>query len=174
MTWEKKVGTMDQVVQSLSEKVNKLEETAKNDSKLINKLERMTRRNNLRFVGIAKSDGEDCQKLIRELVASKFEDVGDISIERAHRDGRGTNGRAPHILVRFLSFQTKLSILRQARRVLEGEAFFVLDDLTGIDLQEKKRWAKRVKELYDQGTKLRFSGGLWRDSSGRPYAFTNT
>lgn len=45
------------------------------------------------------------------------------------------------------------------------------DDLTKLDLQEKRRWKNQVNELYQQGTRLRFAGGCWRGVDGKPYNF---
>lgn len=51
----------------------------------------------------------------------------------------------------------------------ENKSFFIVDDLTRIDLKEKKKQADKVTEPYNQGT--RFFGGKWRDASGKPYQF---
>ena len=65
----------------------------------------------------------------------------------------------------------KSYVMRNRRTALEGQNFFIVDDLTKADLQEKKKWTPQVTELYTRGTKLRFSGGKWRDHSGKPYNF---
>ena len=61
--------------------------------------------------------------------------------------------------------------MRNRRVALQGQNFFIGDDLTKVDLLEKKKWSQKVKELYDSGTKLIFSAGKWRDGSGRPFEF---
>ena len=61
--------------------------------------------------------------------------------------------------------------MRNRRQALQGENFFIVDDLTRVDLAEKKKWAPQVKVLYDRGTRLRFAGGKWRDSAGKPFVF---
>ena len=61
--------------------------------------------------------------------------------------------------------------MKNARKNLAKEPFYVIDDLTKCDLEEKKKWGKEVKELYGQGTKLRFFAGKWRQNNGIPYNF---
>lgn len=156
---------------ALHEKVAVLESSLESSFSEINKLERMSRRNNFRVVGIPVSEGEICEDLLKEKVFPLFGDNLDIQIERCHRDGRGYAGRPPHILVRCLSYQSKVFIMKRRRASLEGQSFFIVDDLTRPDLEEKKKWAPKVKELYERGVKLRFSGGKWRDATGKPFAF---
>ena len=40
--------------------------------------------------------------------------------------------------------------------------------MTKRDLEEKKKYAKEVQELYKKGTKLRFNAGHWRGNGGVP------
>ena len=131
----------------------------------------MSRRNNFRVIGIPVTTGEDCEKIIKDKVFALFEGSPEISVERCHRDGRGGNDRPPHILVRCLSYKDKVMIMKQRRRVLENQSYFRVDDLTKQDLMEKKKGAQKASELFQQGTKLHFSGGKWRDTSGKPYQF---
>ncbi|KAJ8018113.1 hypothetical protein HOLleu_44072 [Holothuria leucospilota] len=65
----------------------------------------------------------------------------------------------------------KVDIMKKRRTVLNGKPFSIVDDLTKMDLTERKKWAPQVKQLYDSGTRLRFSGGKWRDSAGKSYIF---
>ena len=94
----------------------------------------------------------------------------DVAVEHAHRDGRAPHGRSPHILVKLLSYRDKIEIMKQAKSALKDTGYFILDDLTKADLTEKKKWSKQVKELYDQGKKLKFSAGKWR-RNGQPFTF---
>ena len=137
----------------------------------INKLERFSRRNNIRIVGIPTSPNENCEDLLFTKVFPHFKEAPELAIERCHREGRGTGSHPPHILVRFLSYKMKTYIMRNRRAALQGQSFFIVDDLTKLDLQEKKKWTPKVTELYERDIKLRFSGGKWRDSSGKPYSF---
>ena len=103
-----------------------------------------------------------------------FADMGlsDCTIERAHRDGKFVQGRDRHILIKLSFYQDKIFLLRNARSKLQNKPFFLTDDLTQTDLYEKRKWTPQVTALYQSGTKLRFSGGVWRQQDGRPYKFT--
>lgn len=79
--------------------------------------------------------------------------------------------RAPHILVKMLSFQDKVKIMKEARLKLLGTPYYVVDDLTPEDLKEKRKWKEELKQLYDSGTKLRFVAGKWRAGEGIVYQF---
>ncbi|XP_071483932.1 protein SpAN-like [Diadema antillarum] len=77
----------------------------------------------------------------------------DIKVERAHRDGK--RGEKPrHILVKVLSYREKVDIMKNARKKLDKENFYITDDLTRADLDEKRRWSKQVQHLYAQGEVL--------------------
>ncbi|KAJ8025019.1 LINE-1 retrotransposable element ORF1 protein [Holothuria leucospilota] len=154
----------------LEQKVAKLEKESIEQYALLNKQERFSRRNNLRLVGFNFAENEDCIQIAK----SVFSDMGlpDCKVERAHRDGRLIHGRERHILIKLSFYQDKIFLLRNARTKLEGKPFFLTDDLTQRDLKEKRKWTPQVTALYQTGTRLRFSGGVWRQSDGRPYKFT--
>ncbi|KAJ8034328.1 LINE-1 retrotransposable element ORF1 protein [Holothuria leucospilota] len=155
--------------EALEEKVIKLEKENQEQFALLNKQERFSRRNNVRLVGFAATEHEDCVQIAK----STFAEIGlqDCKIERAHRDGKVVQGRDRHILIKVAFYQDKLFLLRNARNKLQAKPFFLTDDLTLQDLKEKKKWTTQVTALYQAGTKLRFSGGVWRMADGRPYKF---
>ena len=153
----------------MSKKLDELEKKQKDQDQLLNKQERHSRRNNFRIVGIKQEKDEDCLKIASDILGKMG--FPDRNLERAHRDGRIVEGRDRHILVKLSFFQDKVKVMKGARRLLEGENFYIIDDLTKLDLREKRRWRNQVNELYRQGTRLHFSGGLWRGSSGKPFNF---
>ncbi|KAJ8045073.1 hypothetical protein HOLleu_08002 [Holothuria leucospilota] len=152
-------------------KITQLENALAQKDEDINKLERMSRRNNFRIVGYPMSQGENVETIVQNEIIPLFGDSQEMVVERCHRDGRGANGRPPHILVRCLSYRMKVNVMKNRRIALSGKDYFVVDDLTKTDLAERKKWAGQVKQLYERGTRLRFSGGKWRDGEGRPFNF---
>lgn len=44
--------------------------------------------------------------------------------------------------------------------------------LPKTDLLEKRKWSQKVTELFNSGTRLRFSGGCWRSSDGKLFYFS--
>ena len=135
----------------------------------VNRVERATRRNNIRIIGYPETDHEDIKEIIRG-VFSKFDFTTEVEIERAHRDGNRHGRRTRHILVKLLRYTDKVNILKSSRQTLRGESYRIVEDLTKMDLDEKLKW-KEVSELYREGQKLRFVGGLWRDRQGKAAPF---
>ena len=157
---------------NLEEKILKLEHDQTTHDTLINKQERFSRRNNVRIVGMKFAERENCI----EIASKVFCEIGlpSCKIERAHRDGKAVRGNDRHILVKISFFQDKLKIMKDARQALNSKEYYVIDDLTPIDLKEKRKWKTQVQELYQNGTRLHFSGGYWRGSNGKPYNFRTT
>lgn len=150
-------------------RITDLEASKDLQATLLNKQERFSRRNNVRIVGIKTEDSEDCIKIVKDVLSKVG--IPDCRVERAHRDGRVVTGRDRHILAKLSFYQDKLTARRNQRHALQNEDYFIIDDLTRDDLEEKRKWQKKVSELYQSGTKLHFSGGRWRLSNGKPYNF---
>lgn len=153
----------------LERKVQQLEADKVKQAQDINKNERFSRRNNIRIVGYPTEENEECQNIAKMIL----EEVGvpACRLERAHRDGRLVAGRDRHLLVKLSFYQDKIMVMKKARQALAGKPYYIVDDLTKADLMEKRRWKKEVQDLFNRGTKLRFSGGCWRGNDGRPHVF---
>ncbi len=133
---EKVVILVDQAKKQLSDHAEKL-----------NKLERFSRRNNVRIIGLPQEKGEDCLTTAKALREAELS-IPDVLLERAHRDGPINPGRPQHLLIKFNCYQDKIKVPRQQRQVLADEPYFCTDDLTKLDLQEKRRWSAQVSKAY--------------------------
>ena len=144
----------------------------------MNKMERQSRRNNIRFIGVSESAGENIEEIVDNIFKTKF-DRQDIEIERAHRDGkrkqmRGEDAARPrHIIVKLLRYKDKVDIMKKRREALKDESYHVVEDLRKVDLEMKQSWSEKVRALYQKGIKLRFIAGLWRDRNGKRAPFYN-
>ena len=153
----------------IEEEIENMKITLSRHTSDANKVERFSRRNNFRIVGIPEAKGnerEDGPKLVENVIRENF--GMDIKVERAHRDGKKAD-RPRHILVKMLSYRDKVDIIEKCAKKPWEQT--ILHDLTKADLEEKKKWRKEVKELYSNGTKLRFFAGKWRTSNGIPHNF---
>ena len=159
-------------VSSLETKIQDLQKDKESHADQINKQERFSRRNNLRIVGFKTEAGENPIEIAKAVFTKAG--VENCRIERAHRDGRMVEGRNRHILVKVSFYMDKVTLLRNSRSHLSNEEFFLTDDLTLIDLKEKRKYSREVAELYRNGTKLRFFEGHWRSSDGKPYNFPSS
>ena len=168
---EKARDALEKTVEGLKSDLSAIKGQLERQQADINKQERFSRRNNFRLVGLEETKGENCTDLVRKVLMERFGWESEPQIERAHRDGRGKNGKPAHVLVKMLSYQSKVKVLKARRTALEGSSMYVLDDLTAADRQEKNKWQAEVKALYEQGTKLRFFAGKWRRGNGVSYDF---
>ena len=159
-------------METMEKEITELRLEVQRNKAAVNKSERFSRRNNVRLVGIPEApqgQREDPVTMVEEILHSQFK--VKTKVERAHRDGKKVDGRPRHILLKFLSYREKVDIMRRARETLKDERYFITDDLTPTDLEEKKKWIKQVQELYNKGTKLRFYSGKWRQAGGIPFNF---
>ena len=170
---EKKNKALDKKTENMEKEINLLREKVLHLEGDINKGERFSRRNNFRIVGVKEAENpsqEDCVSIAEGILRDKFGLA--VRVERAHRDGAKRDNRPRHILVKTLSYRDKLQVIKGAREKLKNAGFFLVDDLTKKDLDEKRKWAEKVKSLYNSGMKLRFyAGTLWRGNGGEPHKF---
>ncbi len=110
------------------------------------------------------------------LFASKFKEY-NVEIERAYRgdkrnhiDSKG-NAIPCQISVKFLRFTDKVHILRRQCICLADEDCCIVEDITAIDLEKKKRWSMQVDILYKEGVRLEFISGMRCDLFEKPAVF---
>lgn len=143
-------------------------EKLKNDLQLLNDRismqEDRSRRNNLRFDGIAEIEEETWEKtenLIYDFLKTKLnlEHADDIEIERAHRVRKKVKGKPRTIVVRFLRFKDKSKILRSCK-VLKDLPFSVYEDFSRETAAIRKdRW----KEVLQNRANNKISYLSYRD-----------
>ena len=145
----------DEKLNSLSERVNTVEEKIKQkpkwaidiEEKLVD-LEDRSRRNNLRFEGLAEDKKEPWQvttdKLYNFIERELHIDCKDVVIERAHRAGTTNTDRKPRAIVaKFLSYQDKIQILRNCKK-LKGTPYCVYEDFSKETVELRKKLWKQV------------------------------
>ena len=117
---EKAKEVTENNVKDLHVRVFALQEQLDRQQADINKQERFSRRNHFRVVGVKETEGESCFDIIKNILVDKFGWDGAPQIERAHRDGLRKNGRSAHILVKMLSYQDTVRVLKARRTAMEG------------------------------------------------------
>lgn len=170
---EQKILPIEEKLQKLDDKVVTFEQRLQRAEFAENKLERFSRRNNFRIIGLPQRQHENPMLLVRDFLKEYF-GMDNPNIERAHRDGPELNNLPRHLLVKMLSFQDKKFIVSQQRKKLEKVKIYIVDDLTKIDRDEKRKWKKEVQEAFHAGTRYHFSAGKWRDGRGNLAAFYST
>ena len=76
----------------------------------------------------------------------------NVELERLHRDVKIRHGprnggpnRSCHILIKLLRYQDKVEIMKYRKECLKNDNYYIVDDLTRKDLEEKQKWSSRVK-----------------------------
>ena len=128
--------------------------TALRISALVGRLERNSWDFNIRVVGVAEQDGEDCLLIIRDyLTLLAFEDdLGEI--ENAHRTGRKREEKPRNIIVKFHSRPFKRVLLRvdknqENKKALNGVRFVEAFTPYDFEIRKKKHsrsWKRHVQE----------------------------
>ena len=112
----------------------------------MNNLQRYTRGFNIRILGMAEDENEDCVASVNNLLKDYFDTPG-FPIENAHRTGKRIGGKPRHMIARFHSRATRRSVMAIAREKLAGTNLRFTDDLTAWDLETKKRVISMINKL---------------------------
>ena len=97
----------------------------------MNKIGRQSRRNDIRFIAVSESAGENTEEIVGNIFKTKF-DRQDIEIERAHRDGkrkqmRGKDAARPrHIIVKLLRYKDKVGIMKKGEKPVKMNRIMLL------------------------------------------------
>lgn len=111
---------------------------------VVDDLNNRSRRNNLLIKGLAEVGNEDyeaSEKLVRDFCSRQLKitlQPGDI--ERAHRIGRHRPNFARPLIVKFLNFKTKDSVLRNAHKLKNIEPKIWLEE----DFSPKTQFARKM------------------------------
>ena len=114
-----------------------------------NDLEFRSLRETLLFHGILETPKEDCETLVKQFIAEKFEIAQDIIIDRAHRLGK-PRGRARSIVVKFHQYTDRELIRKEAA---EKSELLKKTIKQGVGVQQTKAVLQRRKDLsaaYDR------------------------
>ena len=122
-------------------------------------LERYTRSFNLRFQNIPEAADENCIQLLQNTLNRI--NIPPIEIENAHRVGeKKENGKPRAIIARFSRRPERIVVLKK-RRDFFNIGVPLYEDLCKQDLDEKKKHADKIQELYRNNAKVFFSRGHW-------------
>ncbi|XP_029833713.2 uncharacterized protein LOC115318140, partial [Ixodes scapularis] len=122
-------------------KIEKLENTVSTLVDKMDDLENRGRRNNLIIFGLEETENENSNSLEARVSKTIIEDILDVStsgIERIHRLGSQTPGKARPIILKLLDFRDKLTILRNCSK-LRGTNISINEDFSKrVQLIRKK------------------------------------
>ena len=145
------IAKNDDEIRELKVRVTALEE--KTDY-----MEQYSRRNTVRFRGIPETLNEDTDGLVKDVAARKQDvQLTKHDFVRSHRVGRKSEEKdTPRavIIVRFTSHNTKVAVMRNARK-LKGTHIFINEDLTKVrsTIAWEARSLKRESKVADTWTR---------------------
>ena len=176
---EKKVTDLEESVKFNEEDISELRiDTKKNEveieevRKQVLYLETYSRRENIKFVGIAEEikNTQDADRLSQQTENNKeviyqfmeehlkIEGARDrIEFQRIHRLGKPVAGKSRPIIARLLRYTDKELIMDQARKNLKGKHFSIFDDIPKELYEARKKQLKKFKEARDKGKSVYFS-----------------
>ena len=134
----------------------------------ITAMESYSRRNNLKFLNIAREGGvEDCESTIIDLCEKYGIPIQSYQIERAHRLGSQSPKLTNPILVRFLSFKDRQRVFQEKGK-FKQDGIVVVEDFPREILQKRKMFSPVLRAVYNssshkarlQGDKLLLDGKL--------------
>ena len=127
-------------------------------------LEDRSRRNNLRFSGLAERENEtweQSEQVVRDVIEEKLGlPAQTFKIERAHRCGNvmrnGVANTKRTIMVKFLNYKDKKEVLDAfVEKKLWSQKVYVNEDFSERTVQKRKQLFTKAKELREKGFKVK-------------------
>ena len=125
----------------------------------VDNLEQFTRRNSVRINGIAELDGEDCHKIVSDLVTDSldlplnpWEIIGCHRVGPAPKKGQSSSVYPCSIIAKFISHHKKNEVIRDRRKLKSARPdTYINEDLTKTraNLHRLARQLKK-KKVIDQ------------------------
>ena len=167
---QQEVNELRNLIKLKDAKINELESKVSQLELQVDDLEQYSRRNSLRFNGIAESETEDVTSKVIDVINNTLEvepPVTPSDIDRLHRSGKRLPGKPRAILVKFTSYRTRDKVIRNRGKLRPSkpidtssassirhapkQTIFVNEDLTMYrsDLLYQARQRKKKDEISD-------------------------
>lgn len=139
---DEKLTKIEQSVKLMVSEVKTNTEKIKHLEQKIDQLEQFTKLSNLVIYGIPESEAENFE-LIEEKLISLFKNKLDVivsssDIQQSYRIGKYQQAKVRPILVRFLSYKTKV-IIHRKKKLLKNTGFVIKEDLTKTNIELMKQ-----------------------------------
>ena len=125
----------------------------------LNDLEDRSRRNNLKFEGVAEGPNENWEQStekILKIISDKLQISEPVEIERAHRIGKPSADRSRPIIARFLRHQDREKILKNSNK-FKGTRIFINEDLCQASVEKRQELLPKLKKAREEGKIAFFS-----------------
>lgn len=135
-----------------------IEDQKKLEQKVEN-LQQLSKRNNVRLIGLREVDNEETLATVKELFSNKLKINMEKSENRplvAYRVGQQSHGRPRHIVVTFSNTSAKNSIYNK-KKMLKGSGVVMKEDLT----MERLKIVRTASEKYGFKGVWTFNGTVY-------------
>ncbi len=147
---QREVAELKKEIAPLKQEVSKLrgEIERKTDD-----LEQYSRRNSVRISGLKEEEAEeqhDTVKATLKILKKVDSNISRSDIDRCHRVGRKVKGKDRQIIVKFVSYWDRNSVITNRRKLLDHKVkgVYINEDLT----QFRSRLFKRTRDLQKAGS----------------------
>ena len=160
--------SLDEEMDSISKRTKQLEDDlyyaldeidkAKEHS---NRLERFSRENNLRLLNFREERDESVFDIVRSVLTQ----IGmpNAEVMKAHRTGKravqGGRTLPRQIIFKLLRHSDKQYALKYQRERLSGVPYYLVDDLTDMDLQKMKSYRDIIEDAKANDKRYKFRNG---------------
>ena len=128
MAEKKRIGYLEAELNSTQSQV-KLAIAEANDN------EQYSRKYILRIFGLEEKADKNCTELLKEFCATKLNfQLSVAEVDRVHRVAKKQLGKCRPILVKFISYRTKMELMKRKSK-LKGSRLFINEDLTRFNMR---------------------------------------
>ena len=131
---------MKTTCQKLEQNAQSLENDKSSLEAKINDLEYRSMRDNLMFYGLPEEPNENCESIIKTLIAEKIQlqQAGNLTFDRVHRVGLPTRGKSRPIIAKFHYYKE--------RELVRNKSFDLADTLKAANIGIGAQWPKQMRE----------------------------
>lgn len=158
---EKIMMTLDDKIKPLIQENEKLKSEITLLNNKINSLENMSKRNNILIHGFKETEGKYSELFnnIIKLLSKLDIKIDEYDINKLHRIGKQTDGKIRPVLITLTTFNKKIEILRNKKRM--PEPTYITEDYSKETLEKRKvlqqelqREREKGKDVYIKGNKI--------------------
>ena len=136
-------------INDLETEVTRLHQQNNDLLRRVDDLEDRSRRNNVVFHGIEKTENENCEQVVKNLCSENLGIGHDIIFDRVHRIG---NDESKSIIARCAFYKDREMILKNKKKLI-GSDIFVGEDFSKSTRNIRKKLNEFRKQLKNEGKK---------------------
>ncbi|KAL8598769.1 hypothetical protein ACOMHN_033332 [Nucella lapillus] len=152
MMLKKQIESLTRHCQDMSDEVERLEKKVKEGKEMRNNLEQYTRKDNIKIINLQgdkpRETSDETEKRVVDFLHSQLglTTITSDHISIAHRVGPYRQSQNRPIIVKFISRNTKVLVMKNKRN-LKGQKIYINEDLTKLNAQRLAELKKHIGVL---------------------------